>query len=271
MTTAVIAVIGCGHMGNSLLNGLIKSGYPKNKIIGADPSQDKLDLIKKSLGIHVTQDNQEAASLADVLIFAIKPQFFKHVARSLSHIAQKKHFLIISVAAGIKEETIQHAVGGQLAIVRTMPNMPALIACGITALYANQFVTPKQKNLAASIMRAVGDIIWIEDEQNMDIVTALSGSGPAYFFLIMEALENAAHELGLSKAVAHQLTIETALGSAYMAKTSQFSLVELRQQVASPGGTTEKAIQVFEELGLRDLFRKALEAAKLHAETLGKK
>jgi pyrroline-5-carboxylate reductase len=268
MPHPIITFIGAGNMGSSLIGGLLKDGHPADRLWAADPSAEKLAQLREEFHIHTSADNQQAAQHADVIIFAVKPQVFENIAKQLAADIAQRHALIISIAAGIRETNIQHWLGGNVAIVRTMPNTPALIGCGATALFANTFVSQAQRNLAESIMRAVGTTVWLEDEKLMDTVTALSGSGPAYFFLFMESLEQAAQELGLPTNISHLLTLETALGAAKMAIESGLSLQELRRNVTSPGGTTEKALSVFEEKQLRALVKQALLAAKLRSEEL---
>lgn len=268
MNHPTIAIIGAGNMGSSLITGLIENGHPPDKLWATDHSEDKLQELARTFQIHITTDNKQAAQAASLVILAVKPQIFHHVLVELNPIIQTNKSLVISIAAGIREENIQHGLGGHVAIVRAMPNTPALIRCGATALYANQFVTHEQRNLAESILRAVGVVVWVDKESLMDVVTALSGSGPAYFFLVMEALQQTAEQLGLAPDVARLLTLQTALGASRMAIESGKPLDELRRHVTSPGGTTEKAISILEENNLRGLFQKALHGAKLRSEEL---
>lgn len=270
MENVNIALLGAGNMGKSLISGLLKNGHPASHLWVADPNAANLESLQKSYQIHITNNNLEAASQADVVILAVKPQVMKSVASDLSELFKSHTPLIISIAAGIRESAIQHWIGQHMPIVRTMPNTPALIGCGATGMHANHLVTSAQKRLAESIMRAVGITVWLEEEHSLDAVTALSGSGPAYFFHMMEALQMAAEELGLSSEVARLLTLQTAFGAARMALESGKALSELRQQVTSPGGTTEKALSVLDEHHLQELYKKALKAAKLHSEALAK-
>jgi pyrroline-5-carboxylate reductase len=272
MTTSypTIIIIGAGNMGASLIGGLIKHGHPKDKIYATDPDQSKIDSIQQQFGINVTQDNQAAMLHADVVILAIKPQVFAEVLIPLVQVVQAKKPLIVSIAAGVQVATIDRLLGGNLAIIRAMPNTPALIGLGATGLYANQTTTDAQCKTGESILNAVGITIWVSSEPLIDTVTALSGSGPAYFFLIMESLQNAAVELGLSPSDAYTLTLQTALGAAQMACTSQSSLAQLRKNVTSPGGTTEKAISILEQNQIRELFLNALKGAKSRSEELAK-
>jgi pyrroline-5-carboxylate reductase len=269
MTKATIAIIGAGHMGISLLGGLIANGYPANNILLADPSSEKLQQAKQQFNIHITIHNALAIKTADVIIFAVKPDIVFSVAKELATIIQERKPLIISVAAGISEKNIQHHLGGNIPIVRSMPNTPALIGCGATALYANHFLSAQQRSLAESILRSVGIVVWIKEEKQMDAVTALSGSGPAYFYLLIEAMQNAGKKLGLPDETASLLTLQTAYGAARLALESEKSATQLREQAMTPGGTTEQAVRVFEEQHFRDIVEKALEAAANRAITLG--
>jgi len=268
MSSPVITFIGAGNMGGSLIGGLINNGHPADKIWACDPYADKLDELRDKYQIHTTDDNLKAAEVADVIIFAVKPQVFAETAKALSAVVQKRKPLIISIAAGIRADNIQEWSGGGQAIVRAMPNTPAMIGCGATALYANQQVNNEQRSQAEAILRAVGIVVWVDKEELMDTVTALSGSGPAYFFFMMEALQEAAVQFGLSAESARLLTLQTALGSARMAIESGKSLTELRHNVTSPGGTTEKGVSVLEENNIRDIFHKTVQAAKNRAEEL---
>jgi len=268
MTTPTIAIIGAGNMGSSLIGGLIKNGHPLDKLTATDPSSEKRQHLLQTFGSQALDDNQTAISQADVVIFAVKPQLFEEVAVPLKPLIAKHKPLVMSIAAGVRAASIQHWLGDHAAIVRVMPNTPALIGAGASALFANAEVTAAQHAIAESIMRAVGITVWVSDEAQMDTVTALSGSGPAYFFLILEALQEGAEELGLPPETAQLLAQQTALGAALMAIDSTHSPAELRQHVTSPGGTTERAINVLEENKLRAIFKKALVAAKQRSEEL---
>lgn len=262
MANPVIAMIGAGNMGSSLIGGMIKNGHPAENLIATDPSSEKLQHMQQALGIQITTDNAEAVSKADVVIFAVKPQTFADVATSLQDTLQTKKPLVVSIAAGVTETLIQKWVGGNLAIVRVMPNTPSLIGAGASGLYANAQTSSTQRNIAESIMRAVGVTVWVNEEEQMDTVTALSGSGPAYYFLIMEAMQQAAQDAGLPESAARLLSQQTALGAAMMATESDKTPEELRKNVTSPGGTTERAISVLEENKVRDIFKKAIMGAK---------
>ena len=257
-----IAFIGAGNMAGALIAGLIADGTAPERLIATDPSVEKCEALSTATGIRTLQDNREAAAEADSIVLAVKPQILRQVARELTEQIQDRRPLVISIAAGVRCDSLQAWLGGDVPLVRTMPNTPAMIQAGATVLYATRWVSEEQRGQAESLMRAVGLTQWVADEALMDAVTALSGSGPAYHFLIMEAMENAARELGLSAETAHLLTLQTAFGAARMALESSESPELLRARVTSPGGTTERAVRALEEGGIRDLFRNALEAAR---------
>ncbi len=256
-------------MAQSLIGGLLASGYSANQLIATDPTQAQRDYITQTFGIHCFADNNEAISKADIVVLAVKPQILQAVCQSIQGSVQAKSSLVISVAAGIRTLNMAHWLGEEVAIVRTMPNTPALIQTGATGLFANALVTPEQKNQAEHILRAAGITIWVEDEAQLDIVTALSGSGPAYYFLFMEAMEQTAQKMGLDAKTAHILTLQTALGAAKMAMESQQPLTTLRQNVTSPNGTTERAINQFEASNLRQIVESAMLNAQQRAKELG--
>lgn len=255
-------------MARSLIGGLIADGYHADSIWASNLLPEPLQDLCAQFGIKTTTDNYEAAKHADIVVLSVKPQALKAIALELSTLIQAKKCLVISIAAGIRETSIQNWLGNNIPIVRCMPNTPALVRTGATALYANQYVNHQQKNLAESILRAVGITVWVENEIDLDTVTALSGSGPAYFFLVIEALEKAAIELGLTEKTAHLLTLQTALGSAKMALESSQPIIELRNQVTSPGGTTERALHILEQNQLAKIFQDAIKAAQQRANEL---
>ena len=268
MDKSCIAVIGCGNMGRSLIGGLIAEGRPVAGLRAADPEETARERVRTLFGVQVFADNTAAIRGASVVILAVKPQSMKSVVCTAAPLFREQRPLILSIAAGIRVRDIQHWLGADLPVVRAMPNTPALIRAGVTALCANENVSSGQRALAEEMMDAVGSTLWVKDEGLLDIVTALSGSGPAYFLLVMEALEKAAVELGLPAEQARTLTLETALGSAKMALGGTAEPAELRRQVTSPGGTTEAALQVLEQSGLARIFRDALHAASLRAAEL---
>lgn len=267
--TTTIAFIGGGNMACSLVGGLIADGCdPKNLWI-ADPTPTKLAALQNQFGVNTTTDNSAAVSQASVVVLAVKPQVLKEVATQLAGAIRRRNPLVISIGAGIREPDLRRWLGDDVAVVRTMPNTPSLVRSGATALFANPRVSSQQRQLAESILRAVGLTVWVEKEAQMDAVTAVSGSGPAYFFLVMEAMEKAGIDLGLSPENARLLTLQTAFGAAKMALESAEGPAALRALVTSPGGTTERAITALQEGGLEALFAKALEAASRRSRELG--
>lgn len=270
MKNKTLAFIGCGNMAASLIKGLIADGYDPNMIMASDPDSNKLAHLSGMCGIKSAKDNFEAVAFAEIVVLAVKPQILRQVAGELAAAVQQRRPLIISIAAGIQEMDLDQWLGGDVALVRTMPNTPAMIQVGATALHASPSVSTEQKDLAESILRAVGLTIWVDSEAMIDVVTALSGSGPAYFFLVIEAMEAAAVKLGLPADTAHLLTLQTALGAARMAMESRDTPANLRERVTSPGGTTEAALQEFEQGGLRDLFVQAITRARDRSIELSK-
>jgi len=264
-----IAFIGGGNLATSLIGGLIANGHPPQLLHGADPDAGQREQAAELFGIPVTADNGEAVQGAGVVVLAVKPRAVHGTLAGVSGELAKQQPLVLSIAAGIRQSTLREAAGGDLPVVRVMPNTPSLIQAGAAALHANAFVSGEQRELAEAIMRSVGITVWLEAESGMDTVTALSGSGPAYFFLVMEAMETAAMHLGLDAEQARLLTLETAFGASKMAMESGHDPAVLRRQVTSPGGTTEKAIDVLLQGDIMELFQQALRAAQQRAEELG--
>lgn len=257
-----IAFIGAGNMASSLIGGLLAKGISTQHIAASDPYPGTREAVARQYGIHVTDNNAAIVETADVVVLAVKPQVMKSVALDLASVVQKRKPLVISIAAGINIHSLQNWLGQQTAIVRCMPNTPALVQLGATGLYANALVTAEQKNLAKSILDAVGISLWLQTESELDAVTALSGSGPAYYFLLMEAMIAAGIQMGLSAETAQQLTLQTALGAATMATNSSDSPAELRRKVTSPKGTTEQAILSFQKNHFEKMVEQALSAAR---------
>ncbi|MGE5241947.1 MAG: pyrroline-5-carboxylate reductase [Bacteroidota bacterium] len=260
--------IGAGNMARSLASGLLRNSWNRGQVILSDPDPDQRRTIETVLGAKAFGDNSHIAAQADILVLAVKPQILADVAKTVASAVQQKRPLVISIAAGVRLEDIERWLGGGLPLVRAMPNTAALIGSGATGLYANERVDEKMRSQAESILRAVGVTVWLEDEYLIDAVTALSGSGPAYFFLVMEALEQAAIEAGLDPKQARLLTLETAFGAAKMALEGHEEPALLRRRVTSPGGTTEQAVKVLEEGGIRRLFKEAVQAAVYRAREI---
>ncbi len=270
MNTPNIAFIGAGNMASSIIGGLIDSGHPAQHISAADPYPPSLDKLQELAQVRVSNDNASAVADADVVILAVKPQVMAEACTSIAEAVAARGALVISIAAGVTIDSMLSRLGPETAIVRCMPNTPALLGCGASGLFANPEVSAEQKTYAADILSAVGVIRWVPTEQALDAVTALSGSGPAYFFLLMEAMIDAAVAQGLDKETATELAMQTGLGSARMALENDVDLVELRRRVTSPGGTTQAAIESFEQQGLRKLVTDAMQAAADRADEMAR-
>lgn len=256
-----ITFIGCGNMGRSLIGGLINTGFPVDQICGADIDPKQREITVKRFGIEILDNNEKAINGADVVVLGVKPQMVKSTLAPMQETLKNTMPLLISIAAGVRLDDLARWSPAQQPIVRIMPNTPALVSTGTAALCANSYTNTDQKDIAESIMRSVGITIWVEDEKLMDTVTALSGSGPAYYFYFMEIMEKTGIELGLSKEQARLLTLQTALGAAKMALESNDDPEDLRKQVTSPGGTTERALQYMQKNKLDEIIRKAVHAA----------
>ena len=261
MNTPHIAFVGAGNMASSIIGGLVESGHPAQSISAADPFPASLERLQEIAAVAVSSDNAEAVAEADVVILAVKPQVMAAATDSIAAATQANGAVVISIAAGITIAAMQSRLGAGAAIVRCMPNTPALLGCGASGLFANDQTSAQQRDYAQSILSAVGITCWVDTEQALDAITALSGSGPAYFFLFMEAMINAGCELGLDRETATTLAMQTSLGASRMALESDVDLVELRRRVTSPAGTTERAVQCFEQDGLRDIVSNAMRAA----------
>lgn len=267
MSNPKIAFIGAGNMASSIISGLLAEGFLATDICACAPRQERLTQLANDLGVTVSTDNLAAAAAAEVVILSVKPQVLKSAAIALQPAVAHRP-LIISVAAGITTKSLAQWLGNEQAIVRSMPNTPAQLRQGATGLFANQQVSSAQRATAERILGAVGIVQWLTEEHLLNSVTAVSGSGPAYFFLVMEAMIAAGVELGLTQAAASELTVQTALGAALLAKNSSVDVAELRRQVTSPKGTTEQAIRSFEQDNIREMFQRAMSACSARAEAL---
>ena len=271
MTDQIIAFIGCGNMGRSLIGGLCASGVAADDIIAADPQESQARLVAEQFGVRTTDDNLEAVHAATAIVLAVKPQQMAAVASELAGMLDVSRAVVVSIAAGIRIAALEHWLGGDCAIVRAMPNTPALVGAGAAALCANANAGPEQRNRAEAILRAAGVVVWVEDEALMDAVTAVSGSGPAYFFKFMEILAATGVELGLSEDAARLLATQTAFGAAKMALAGDQTPAELRKQVTSPGGTTERALAVLAEHNVEQGLDSAIRAAYARSAELARK
>jgi pyrroline-5-carboxylate reductase len=265
-----IAFIGAGNMASAIIGGLIDTGYPAQRILAADPYQPSLDSLEKKFAIVTSDDNNRIIGEANIILLAVKPQQMQQVCSDIRQSVEKQNALVISIAAGINCEMLQSWLGANTAIVRCMPNTPALVRCAASGLFANAKVSDTQKQAAHQLLEAVGMVRWVDDEALLDAVTAVSGSGPAYFFLMLEAMQAAGVKLGLDSETAKQLSLQTALGAAKMALASDDEPAELRRKVTSPKGTTEAAIKVFQDNGFSELVEKALSAADARSKSLAK-
>lgn len=260
-----ITFIGAGNMARSLINGLLNSGYPGSAITASDPLASQRESLA-ALGIQALEDNNVACADADIIVLAVKPQVLGAVIGAISTIRPDQ--LLISIAAGVPVASLSAWTSADQAIVRCMPNTPALMGAGITALYSNEQVSKSQRQLAERILDAAGKTLWVDTEDLLDAVTAVSGSGPAYFFYLMEAMIEAGTRLGLDAATARKLTIETAYGAAVMAREGSENPTTLRQNVTSPGGTTERALSILDAAGVKDTLNAALAGAMSRSQEL---
>ncbi|MCK5649075.1 MAG: pyrroline-5-carboxylate reductase [Gammaproteobacteria bacterium] len=270
MINKKIGFIGSGNMAYSLVGGLTTTGVEGKNIWVSDPNTEKMLQMASNFSVNLTTSNTELVQSVDIVILAVKPQQLAQVCSEIASAVSQSNPLLISIAAGVLSKDIElwlkpeseQQTDTRTALVRCMPNTPALVQSGATALFANKQVSDEQKTLAESILRAAGLTLWLDNESDMDAVTALSGSGPAYFFLVIEAIEKAGMQLGLDEKTAHLLAIQTAFGASKMALESNDSPETLRKKVTSPGGTTEKAIAILQDGQLEALFAKALAGAK---------
>jgi len=256
-------------MARALIGGLLGSAGESLSLTVSDPNDETCRQLEQQFGVATTGDNVAAIVGAEIVVLAVKPQLMAQVAASLApHLAREQ--LVVSVAAGVSAGVLQRWLGDHQAVVRAMPNTPSMIGCGATGLYAPPAVSDEQRSEAESLMRAVGIVQWVEDEALIDSVTALSGSGPAYIFLVMEAMQAAGEKMGLDARAARLLMLETVFGAARLAMESQDPPETLRARVTSPGGTTEQGIAQLEEAGLRDAFERAMAAARRRSMELAK-
>ncbi|KLV06278.1 pyrroline-5-carboxylate reductase [Photobacterium aquae] len=270
MEQRTIAFIGAGNMARSIIAGLVASGYAPDKITATAPSETRREPLARDYGVHTTDDNLQAASDADVVVLAVKPQLMEEVCRPLQ-ILDFSGKLVISIAAGISAERLNQMLATQLNLVRVMPNTPSLIGKGMSGLYATEGVNPNDRQFAADLMQAVGKICWVGEESQINGIIAAAGSAPAYFFLFMEAMQAEAIAQGFSAEQARQLVQQSALGAAEMVVANpELDLATLREQVTSKGGTTAEAIRTFNEHQLSDTVASAMQAAVSRAREMEK-
>ncbi len=268
LETARIAFIGTGNMASALIQGLINQGIKASHIHAADINEDALQRMKRNWPVKTFTDNKAALEGVDVVVLAVKPQVLPLVVPNLAQTIQANQSVVISIAAGITTDKLTQWLGDTVPIVRCMPNTPAMVEKGATGLFANNYVSVEQQQLTEQLLQSVGITHWVENESHIDAITALSGSGPAYFFYMIESMVAAGINLGLSPALSKDFALQTALGAAQLAILSDDSPEILRQKVTSPGGTTAAAINVFEQRHMKEIIQQAIYAADQRAKEL---
>lgn len=270
-TTRKIAFIGAGNMPQSIIGGMVRGGYPAKDIYASNPSQPKLTTLAEKHGIHTSQDNIEVARAADVIVLSVKPQLMSdvcaHLQENLSNLDQK---LVITIAAGLRIEKYHQFLGEQVRVIRVMPNTPSLVGEGVSGLCADENASEADKSFVTEVFDYVGKTIWVDDENGIDVLGAVAGSGPAYFFEFMAGLQKVAEELGFSTEDARAMVQQTALGAASMASQSELSLVDLRKQVTSKGGSTAKGVEVYQQADIDDISARAVKAAVARNQEMAK-
>lgn len=261
MSTPTLSFIGAGNMARAIIGGLLASGHPADKIWVSAPDDSHLQSMGRDFGVFTTTDNRYCAEQGDIVVMAVKPQIMAGVCQDIVSVVQNTRPLMVSIAAGLDTATLGQWLGGGVPLVRCMPNTPSLVGQGASALFATAEVSSKQKTQVSQLFEGIGMTLWLDDEDQMHAVTGLSGSGPAYFFLMLEALEEAGTEAGLPAETARRLAIQTMGGAARMAAESELDPAQLKRNVMSPGGTTEQAVQTFEAGNLRPLVKQAHKAA----------
>ena len=263
----VIGFIGAGNMAYALIKGLLNNGFDANQINISDPNEELLLNRESELKVTTYSDNTSLLSNSDIIFFAVKPQVLSNVCLELKGVVKSKH-LFVSIVAGIRSSDINRWLGGNFALIRTMPNTPALFQSGVTGLFANEVVDNEQKSLVESILSSVGECFWVNEEKLIDAITAISGSGPAYFFLLMESMKQAGMALGLDEETANSLSIQTAYGASLMANKTGKDSRTLRAEVTSPNGTTQSAIESFQDQNFEGIVANATRAAYDRAREL---
>jgi pyrroline-5-carboxylate reductase len=268
MTSPSLTFIGGGNMARSLIAGLVRQGVAPADIHVAEPVTDLREALTADFGVNTYASATEAAAQGEVWVLAVKPQVLRDVCAGLADTARAKRPLVVSIAAGITGAQLQRWLGGHDAVVRAMPNTPALLGAGVTGLHASAAVTEAQRQQADQVLASAGRTVWIDDEARMDAVTAVSGSGPAYVFLLAEAMEAAARAQGLPAEAAHTLVVQTLLGASRMLDESGEAPAELRRRVTSPNGTTQAAIKSFQGEGFEGIVARAIAAATERGQAL---
>jgi len=264
-----VGLIGGGNIGRAIAGGLLRGGMHATNLMVAEPLPEQCDLLRKELyGIMVTEENETVAAAAETLLFSVKPQILKPVCEKLTEVVQHSRPLIMSIAAGPKIDDIDQWLGGGLSVVRVMPNQPALIDQGISALFANQQTDESGRDMAEKIMTAVGQVVWLDSESKMDAVTAISGTGPSYFYLLIDCMIEAGIKAGIDPETARTLAVETARGATSLAAAETETMSSLIERVRSPGGTTTAAFELLDAADVRGIFAAAIGAAERRAAEL---
>ena len=264
-----IAFIGGGNMARAIAGGLLRGGMHATNIFISEPKEEQCEKLRKEFyGTYVSTDNKAVSNAAEIILFAVKPQILKSVCHELRETIQKTKPLIISIAAGPSIKDIDQWLGGNMAIVRVMPNQPAMIDQGVSAMFANSLTQRENCLLAEKIMSAVGKALWLEKESQMDAVTAISGTGPAYFYLLIDVMIEAAIKNGMNPEIARILAVETARGASALSASSSETMTSMIERVRSPGGTTMAALEYLDSKEARKIFSKAIDVARERAKEL---
>jgi pyrroline-5-carboxylate reductase len=264
-----IAFIGGGNMARAIAGGLLRGGMHATNIFISEPREEQCEKLRKEFyGTFVSTDNKAVSNAAEIILFAVKPQILKSVCHELRETIQKTKPLIISIAAGPSIKDIDQWLGGNMAIVRVMPNQPAMIDQGVSAMFANSLTQPENCLLAEKIMSSVGKALWLEKESQMDAVTAISGTGPAYFYLLIDVMIEAAIKNGMNPEIARILAVETARGASALSASSSETMTSMIERVRSPGGTTMAALEYLDSKEARKIFSKAIDVARERAKEL---
>jgi pyrroline-5-carboxylate reductase len=268
MSHLELSVLGAGNMGRALIGGLLRHGMRPEQIAVGESQEAARATLSRELGIAATADNVAAVRNANLVVLAVKPQHASAVLAPLAAVLQQRRTVVLSVAAGVRIQALQGWCGAGVPVIRAMPNRPALVGAGATGLFAPPQVDASHRAIAAQVMQSVGEVVWVATEDALDVVTALSGSGPAYFFLLAETMTRAGVELGLPAETARRLAIATLHGAALLAQGSDGDLARLRAEVTSKGGTTEAALRTLQAAGFDELIARAVEAATLRSREL---
>ncbi|HET9388824.1 MAG TPA: pyrroline-5-carboxylate reductase [Steroidobacteraceae bacterium] len=261
MSNEHLAILGGGNMGRALIGGLLRRGTRPEHIVVAERLAAARESLSRDFGILASEDSRSAVAAASLIVLAVKPQDAQAALTAVRPLLQKNRPLLVSVAAGIRLSALESWCGAEVPVVRSMPNRPALVGAGATGLFAPAHIAAVHRERAERVMQAVGEVVWVASEDELDLVTALSGSGPAYFFLLAELLMQGATELGLDAAVARKLALATLQGAGQLASVGDGDLRRMRAEVTSKGGTTQAAVEVLEAADLRAIVTSAMQAA----------